>query len=83
VTESWISFGPDLEPMSSQARRMEGPPLPRRDGLKVLGTAQEVAEQLGSGSVNAGGWCELQAGDPPHAVHVNAKLVRFVVEVPE
>jgi hypothetical protein len=81
MASSWISFGPDLEPMASLARRQEGPPQARRDGLSVVGSSAEVTAKL----AGAGGWCllELSGGDdPPRAVHVNASTVRFVVDEP-
>jgi hypothetical protein len=78
MASAWISFGPDLEPLSSESRRGAGTPTPRRDGLRVSGEPADVAAKLAEA---VGGWCELESVDGEglaHAVHVNARAARFV-----
>jgi hypothetical protein len=79
---SWISFGPDLEPLEIDARRLASPPGPRPDGLLVAGDADEVADVLARACASPEGWCRLESvgsNGGRHAVHVQARLVRFVV----
>jgi hypothetical protein len=79
---SWISFGPDLEPMASESRGAALRPEPRRDGLSVSGTGAEVAAKLAQAAAGAG-WCTfeevLEAGRR-RTVHINAAAVRLVVD---
>ncbi len=75
----WLSFGPDLEPLESQARRAAGVPEPRRDGLLVAGTPDEVMAALAAA---ANGWCRLErvgVDGELESVHVQTGHVRFVV----
>jgi hypothetical protein len=81
MATSWISFGPDLEPLVSESRlKAETPPL-RRDGLAVAGACEEVAAKLAEATERSGGWCALErvtdAGER-QTVYVNAHAVRFV-----
>jgi hypothetical protein len=81
MASTWISFGPDLEPLTSESRRHAGTPLPRRDGLLVTGEPAEVAARLADALKTSEGWCELETpdgGGPRKVVHVNARTVRFV-----
>jgi hypothetical protein len=81
MASAWISFGPDLEPLSSESRRGAGTPAPRRDGLRVAGEAADVAARLADAAGTSAGWCELERLDDEglaHAVHVNARVARFV-----
>ena len=78
---SWISFGPDLEPLSSESRRRAEAPGPRKDGLLVIGEAGEIADILAEACASKEGWCLLERfgtdGDR-QPVHVQARLVRWV-----
>jgi hypothetical protein len=80
---SWISFGPDLEPMASESRGAAQRPEPRRDGLSVDGTGEEVVSKLVRAAGAKVGWCELEevvAVDRRRTVHVNCAAVRLVVD---
>jgi hypothetical protein len=77
----WISFGPDLEPLESEARRRAEPPGPRPDGLLVAGAADEVAAELARACASPEGWSRLEQVGPNgdrRPVHIQARLVRFV-----
>jgi hypothetical protein len=80
MATSWISFGPDLEPLESESRRGAETPSRRRDGLRVSGTPDEVAAKLVEA---AGAWCRLDEvlddGDR-RPVFVNAGTARWVGE---
>ena len=78
---SWLSFGPDLEPMEHEARRGTRTLGPRRDSLLVAGTSEEVVAKLVEASVATAGWCELDQvlEDGTHRrAFVNAAAVRWV-----
>jgi hypothetical protein len=80
---SWISFGPDLEPMASESRGAAQMPGPRRDGLSVTGTSAEVVFKLAQAALANGGWCELEqvvAADRRRTVYVNVAAIRLVVD---
>jgi hypothetical protein len=80
---SWISFGPDLEPMASETRGAAQIPAPRRDGLSVTGTSEEVVFKLVQAAGANGGWCELEevvAPDRRRTIFVNGAAVRLVVD---
>ena len=85
MATSWISFGPDLEPMESEVRGAAGRASPRRDGLSVIGSGEEVVSQLAEAAGVGNGWCalveRLQDGDE-RTVYVNAAAVRLVVDEP-
>jgi hypothetical protein len=86
MASAWISFGPDLEPLSSESRRGAGHPTTRRDGLLVAGEPAEVAAKLAAAVRTSEGWCELESVDADGAaqvVHVNARSARFVAPAPE
>jgi hypothetical protein len=85
MATSWISFGPDLEPLESEARRGAQTPPPRRDGVLVSGAAEEVVAKLVEAAGTSGAWCELEqvledGGRRP--VFVNARAARLVAEQP-
>ena len=80
---SWISFGPDLEPMASESRGAAQRPAPRRDGISVSGTSGEVVSRLVQAAGAAGGWCVLEEVLEPNrrrTVHVNVAAIRLVVD---
>jgi hypothetical protein len=80
---SWISFGPDLEPMASESRGAARIAEPRRDGLSVTGTSEEVVFKLVQAAGANSGWCELEevvAADRRRTVYVNGAAVRLVVD---
>jgi hypothetical protein len=78
---SWLSFGPDLEPMEHEARRGARTLGPRRDSLLVAGTSEEVVAKLVEAHRTTAGWCEVDEV-LPDGVHrrafVNAAAVRWV-----
>jgi hypothetical protein len=83
MATSWISFGPDLEPMASETRGAAQRPAPRRDGLSVTGTSEEVVFKLVQAAGANGGWCELEevvAADRRRMVYVNGAAIRLVVD---
>jgi hypothetical protein len=76
---SWIIFGPDLEPLESEARRLAEAPGPRADGLIVAGDIEEVGTALVDA---ADGWVRLEHVRPDgtrEPVHVQASHVRFIL----
>jgi hypothetical protein len=78
---SWLSFGPDLEPMEHEARRGARTLGPRRDSLLVAGTSAEVVAKLVEAERSTAGWCELDQvlDDGTHrTAYVNATAVRWV-----
>jgi hypothetical protein len=80
---SWISFGPDLEPLESEARRGAHAAAPRRDGVSVSGTSHDVVSKLIQASGATAGWCELEqvlADDRRRAVYVNGAAARLVID---
>jgi hypothetical protein len=84
-TTSWISFGPDLEPLALESRRMAAVAAPRQDGLLVVGEPSDIVSALARACVEDNGWCELRCviGDgAQRPVHVQARHARFVVAAP-
>jgi hypothetical protein len=80
---SWLSFGPDLEPMEHEARRGARTLGPRRDSLLVEGTSEEVVGKLMEAQRATAGWCELDQvlDDGTHRrTYVNATAVRWVTD---
>jgi hypothetical protein len=78
---SWLTFGPDLEPMEHEARRGARTLGPRRDSLLVAGTSAEVVAKLVEAQRATGGWCEVDqvlADGTPRTAYVNAAAVRWV-----
>jgi len=78
---SWLSFGPDLEPMEHEARRGARTLGPRRDSLLVAGSSDEVVAKLVEAQRATGGWCEFDhvREDGTHRrAYVNAAAVRWV-----
>jgi len=80
---AWISFGPDLEPLESEARRGARTAPRRRDGVKVSGAAEEVVGKLVEAAATSAAWCRLDqvledGGRRP--VFVNAGTARLVTE---
>lgn len=83
MATAWISFGPDLEPLESEARRGARTAHRRRDGVRVRGDAEEVVGKLIEAGKASGGWCRLEevleeGGVRP--VFVNAAVVRLVAD---
>ena len=81
---SFVSFGPDLEPLEEEARRGARTLGARRDGITVAGSAGEVVEKLRLAQASHGGWCELEqiVEDAEHRpAWVNAGAVRLVFEL--
>jgi hypothetical protein len=81
MATSWISFGPDLEPLESESRRGAQTPPRRRDGVRVSGTAEDVVAKLADAAATPGAWCRLEeilddGGRRP--VFVNARAARLV-----
>jgi hypothetical protein len=81
MASSLINFGPDLEPLQSEARREARFSGPRLDA--IVGASEEVVAKLSEAQVSAAGWCELEQllGDgEQRTIYVNAHRVRFVVD---
>ena len=81
TSATWLSFGPDLEPLESESRRRAEAPGPREDGLLVSGEVGEIADILAEACASKEGWCRLDrvVDDGGHEpVHVQARLVRWV-----
>jgi hypothetical protein len=83
MATSWISFGPDLEPLESESRRGAQTPPRRRDGVRVSGGAEDVVAKLVAAASTPGAWCRLEevledGGRRP--VFVNPGVARMVVE---
>jgi hypothetical protein len=81
MATSWISFGPDLEPLESESRRGAQTPPRRRDGVRVSGKAEDVVAKLADAAGTPGAWCRLEeilddGGRRP--VFVNARAARLV-----
>jgi hypothetical protein len=86
VATTWISFGPDLEPLESESRRGAQTLPRRRDGIRVAGDAEEVVASLVEAAAVSGGWCRLEeiledGGRRP--VYVNAAVARLVAGAAE
>jgi hypothetical protein len=78
---SWLTFGPDLEPMEYESRRGAQAAGPRRDGLLVAGSSVEVVAKLVEAQRATAGWCEVEQvlSDGAHRrTYVNAAVVRWV-----
>jgi hypothetical protein len=78
-----LYFGPDLEPLESESRRASRFAGARRDAVAVEGPSGEVIAKLVAAQANAGGWCELQElldDGERRTIHVNAAMVRYVVD---
>jgi hypothetical protein len=83
MATAWISFGPDLEPLESEARRGARTAPRRRDGVRVSGDAEEVVARLVESAGASGGWCRLDEvleDGARRSVFVNAAAVRLVAE---
>ena len=83
MATSWISFGPDLEPLESEARRGAQTPPRRRDGVSVSGAAEEVVTKLVEAAGASGGWCrfdEVLEDGGRRAIFLNAGAVRLVAD---
>jgi hypothetical protein len=80
---SWITFGPDLEPLESESRRGAQTPPRRRDAVRVSGAAEEVVAKLVDAVGASAGWCrvdQLSEDGGRRAVYVNAGVARLVAE---
>jgi hypothetical protein len=80
---SWISFGPDLEPLESESRRGAQTAGPRRDGISVNGSAEEVTTTLIEASGTGAAWCRLEQvleDSGRRTVFVNGAAARLVFE---
>jgi hypothetical protein len=83
MATSWISFGPDLEPLESESRRGAQTPPRRRDGVCVSGAAEEVVASLVEAVGSSCGWSqfdEVLEDGGRHPIFVNARAVRLVTE---
>jgi hypothetical protein len=83
MATSWISFGPDLEPLESEARRGAQTPAARRDGVLVSGAAEDVVARLAEAAATSAGWCRFEQileDGGRRAVFVNVGAVRLVTE---
>jgi hypothetical protein len=86
MTTSRLIFGPDLEPLESEARRATHSPGPRSDSLTVAGSSGDVVAKLVQATASTAGWCELEEALPDdrrRTVYVNAHAVRWVVDEDE
>jgi len=86
MATAWISFGPDLEPLESEARRGARTAPRRRDGVWVSGDAEEVVAKLVEAESVSGGWCRLEEileDGGLRSVFVNATAVRLVADEAE
>jgi hypothetical protein len=83
MSTSWISFGPDLEPLESDLRRGAQTPPRRRDGISVNGPAEEVAAKLIEACGTSAAWCRFEQvleDSRRRPVYVNGSAVRLVIE---
>ena len=83
MASSLLYFGPDLEPLESESRRASRFAGSRRDAIPVDGPCDEVVAKLVAAQADASGWCELQellSGGERRSIHVNAAMVRYVVD---
>ena len=81
MATSWISFGPDLEPLESEARRGAQTAPRRRDGVRVSGEAEDVVAKLVGAAGTSAAWCQLEEvldGGGRRPVFVNARVARLV-----
>ena len=86
MATSWISFGPDLEPLESEARRGARTATVRRDGVRVSGAAEDVVARLVEAMGTSAAWCRLEEAQEDgdrRPVFVNAGAARLVVQDPE
>jgi hypothetical protein len=84
MATTWISFGPDLEPIESELRREARTPSRRVDGLRVKGEPDDVVAKLIEACATSAGWCRFEEIDDEgqsQAVYVNGNLVRVVTPV--
>jgi hypothetical protein len=80
---SWISFGPDLEPLESESRRGARAAGPRRDGISVSGSAEEVATKLIEAAGASAAWCRFEQvleDSRRRPIFLNGSAVRLVIE---
>ena len=85
MATAWISFGPDLEPLESEARRGARTAPRRRDGVRVSGDAEQVVTNLVEAG-SSGGWCRLEEvleDDGVRSIFVNVAAVRLVADEAE
>jgi len=78
---SWLTFGPDLEPMEYESRRGARAAGPRRDSLLVAGSSGEIVAKLVEAQHATAGWCEVDQVLPDgthRRAYVNAAAVRWV-----
>lgn len=83
MATSWINFGPDLEPLESEARRGARTAPRRRDGVRVSGAAEDVVAELVEATGTSAAWCRLEEvleDGERRPVFVNAGAARLVVE---
>jgi hypothetical protein len=83
MATSWISFGPDLEPLESESRRGAQTPGRRRDGISVSGAPEELVARLVEAAGASAGWCrfdEALEDGVSRPVFVNAGAVRMIAE---
>ena len=83
MATSWISFGPDLEPLESESRRGAQTPRARRDGVRVSGPADQVVAALIEAADTSGAWCRFEQvldDGGRLTVYVNAGVARLVAE---
>ena len=86
MATAWIGFGPDLEPIVSEARRGAKTPPRRRDGVSVSGDAEEVVSSLVEAAEVSGGWCRLEEileDGGRRSIFVNVAAVRLVADQAE
>ena len=86
MATAWISFGPDLEPLESDARRGARTAPRRRDGVRVSGDAEQVVANLVDAGSLSGGWCRLEEvleDGGLRSVFVNVAAVRLVSDEAE
>jgi hypothetical protein len=86
MATAWISFGPDLEPLESEARRGARTAPRRLDGVRVSGNAEGVVANLVEAGSASAGWCRLEEileDGGQRSVFVNAAAVRMVVDEAE
>lgn len=86
MATTWISFGPDLEPLETEARRGAQTAPRRRDGLWVNGDAEQVVASVAEAAAVSGGWCRLEEileNGGRRSVFVNAAAARLVADEAE
>jgi hypothetical protein len=81
MATAWITFGPDLEPLESEARRGAQTAPRRRDAVRVSGAADEVVAKLVEATGASAAWCrfdEVLEEGRTRSVFVNAGVARLV-----